>query len=201
MEPPNTEEEEEEQRPCLFLAPSEPQQQQQEETPGEVTQRLKQRKRGRPSRAPEMKEEKTHHKTIRTGETGGRQLVEDETTTPQKEEAATQEETTIPTIRELIWNRKEHLVGFLRKILPARAQSYAQWVQETPVEDWVIQFQTYVIPLYRLGLMRVVIQKIMDKVGVRMEELGRDPQEARTHYQHFTTYMTTFARLIQMLPQ
>jgi hypothetical protein len=103
------------------------------------------------------------------------------------------------TVHELLWNRKEHLVGFLRKILPEKAQHYAQLVQETSVEDWVKQFQTYVIPLYRLGLMRVVIQRIMEKVGIRIEDLGKTREEAQENYHHFLTYMNTFARLIRSL--
>jgi hypothetical protein len=103
------------------------------------------------------------------------------------------------TVHELLWNRKEHLVSFLRKVLPEKAQPYAQMVQETSVEDWVKQFQSFVIPFYRLGLMRIVVQRIMDKVSIRKEDLGKTPQEAEENYQHFLTYMNTFARLIQSL--
>lgn len=173
-----------------------------EETPGEQAQRLYQRKRKANNSEEEEEPAATSAKTKRVGESGGKERVVNQEADKQKE---THKETPPAnyeglTVREVIWNRKEHLVGFLRKILPVRAHTYAQMVQEASVEEWVTQFQTYVIPLYRLGLMRVVIQKIMDKVGVRMEELGNNLQEARLHYQQFTTYMTTFARLIQMLP-
>jgi hypothetical protein len=137
----------------------------------------------------EPEPEEKGKKSLRTGEMGGR-----ENTSSIKEEKSG-----VTTVRELLWNRKEHLVSFLRKTLPPKAHHYAQMVQETEIEEWVKQFQTYVIPFYRLGLMRVVIQRIMDKVNIRMEDLGRDAQEAKENYQHFTNYMNTFARLIQSL--
>jgi hypothetical protein len=154
----------------------------------------KKRKREQSENEDEVEEGNGKMKFIRIEGSDNRKVIEEEV-------KKMEEEKTFPTIKELIWNRKERLVGFLRKVLPAHAQNYAEMVHQTSVEDWVSQFQVYVIPLYRVGLIRVVIQKIMDKVGVKVEDLGKDISEARFNYEVFTRYMINFARLIQKLDE
>jgi len=101
------------------------------------------------------------------------------------------------TARELIFNRKEHLVAFLEDVLPVDARDYAKQVQMTGVDEWVAQFREKVIPLYRLGKMHWVIQHILKTVKIQEKDLGTTPEESRANLKLFERYLTTFAKLIE----
>ena len=107
------------------------------------------------------------------------------------------------SVKILVARRKTQFADYLISVMPSDAppqkRQWAEDVRKVPVLDFMANIKRFLVPAFHKGKMDHVIDRMMSKYALSLDDLGDDPGIQQERFSKIKTYLMLFCRFMKSL--